>query len=187
MAQAVAENHLVTADELLHMPERGVRYELIRGELREMTPPGQEHAEIADDLHWHLSSHVRPNRLGRVFGELGFRIGSNPDTVRVPDLAFVRGERLAPGHGNKGYLDGAPDLAVEVRSPNDTFAAVDRKAREWIAAGCRMVIVVNPPRRTVHVYLPNADPEVLTTARVLDGGEVVPGWKLPIREIFSES
>jgi Uma2 family endonuclease len=184
MAQAVTEPGLVTADEFLRIPDGGMRHELIRGEIREMPPPGEEHCDIANELAWHLGSHVRAHALGRVYGDLGYRIASDPDTVLAPDVSFVRAERLTPGKRNKGYRAGAPDLAVEVVSPTDSLAAVEEKAWEWLAAGCRMVIVVNPRNRSVMVHQSYGEPVRLTEADVLDGGDVVPGWTLPVRKLF---
>src|SRR3982751_278418 len=106
MTQTVTESRLVTADELLRMPDNGMRRELIRGELKEMPPPGEEHSDIATELARHLGNHVRAHRLGRVYGELGFRTAVDPDTVLVPDISFVRAERIDPGNRNPGYRAG---------------------------------------------------------------------------------
>jgi Uma2 family endonuclease len=184
MAHAVTEESVVTADDLLMMPEMGTRRELVRGEVREMAPPGEEHSEIAAELARLLGNHVRPHALGRVYVELGFRIASDPDTVLAPDVSFVVAERIAAGPRNPGYRSGAPDLAVEILSPGDSFDEVEEKVFEWLAAGCRMVVVVNPRRRTATVYRSPSDFVRLTETDVLDGGDVVPGWTLPLRELF---
>ena len=185
MAHAVAvPPPPVTADELLRMPDDGLRRELVDGELRVMTPAGAEHGAVAASVLVSLGHHVRTHGLGRVFAaETGFRLGSNPDTVLAPDAAFVSSERMGPSVG-KGYRSGAPDLVVEVVSPRDASAEVEAKVLRWVAAGCRMVVVVNPARRAATVHCASAEVLRLTGDDEVDGGDVVPGWRLPLRELF---
>jgi Uma2 family endonuclease len=173
-----------TADDLLAMPHDGIRRELINGELREMTPVGMEHAAVAMTVLYSLHKHVRRNRLGGVYPELGFRLNSDPDTVRAPDASFVSADRIQQGI-QSGFFVGAPDLAVEVVSPGDRYSELAAKVDEYLAAGCRMVLVVDPPRRTVAVHRLRTESTVLTEADVLEGGDVVPGWSVPVREIFA--
>lgn len=143
----------MTADELLRMPDDGYRYELVKGELRGMPPAGGEHGKIALKFGSRLLNYVEANNLGVVFAaETGFKIASNPDTVRAPDAAFVRLDRLPETGLPKGYWPGAPDLAVEVISPGDIYGEVEEKVNEWLDAGTRMVIVANPRNRTLKVY-----------------------------------
>ncbi len=176
----------VTADELLALPGDGFRYELIKGELKQMSPAGHEHGAIVMALAAPLYSHVRSHKLGRVFAaETGFKIGRDPDTVRAPDIAFVRQERVEKEGKSKGYWSGAPDLAVEVISPSDKVSEVDEKIQQWLEAGTRLVWVVNPKLRTVTVYRSNVDAEILTVKDTLDGGEVVLGFQIPIAELFN--
>src|SRR5918912_2237261 len=129
---------LYTADDLLRIPERdGVRYELVNGELKTMTPTGGAHGVIVAELTAALIQHVRAHRLGRIFGEsTGFVLRRNPDTVRTPDVAFVAADRL-PATVPVGYLELAPDLAIGVVSPSDTVAEVGRKVEEYVRAGVR--------------------------------------------------
>lgn len=181
------ETRQTTAEDLLRMPDDGSRYELVKGELRKMPPAGGEHGAIAMDIGTSLNNHVKANGLGRVFtAETGFRISSNPDTVRAPDAAFVRRERVEEAGLVTGYWPGAPDLAVEVVSPNDTYAQVTEKALAWLEAGALMVLVLDPgeARRTVTVYRSPRDIRVLSEKDTIDGADVVPGWKLPIAELF---
>ncbi len=176
----------ITADELLRMPDDGVRRELVRGELREMTPAGHTRGRIAMRLAIPLGQFVRENDLGEVYAaETGFLLARKPDTVRAPDVAFVTRELAAAAGDVGGYFPGAPDLAVEVVSPSDTYAEVESKVEEWIRAGCRMIVVINPKSRTVKVYRTVTDVTVLTIEDVLDGADVVAGWCLPIRYLFS--
>jgi Uma2 family endonuclease len=176
----------MTAEELLRMPDDGFRYELVRGELRKMGPAGSEHGYIAGEVLSELRNHVKANGLGRTYiAETGFKIYSNPDTVRAPDAAFVSRERLEAQGEMQGYRPGTPDLAVEVVSPNDTHSEVVEKALEWLEAGCKMVIVVEPKRKTATVYRSREDIRILTEGDAIDGADVVPGWRLPVTEIFA--
>ena len=139
------------------------------------------------DIGTSLNNHVKANKLGRVFtAETGFLISTDPDTVRAPDAAFVRRERVEEAGRVTGYWPGAPDLAVEVVSPNDTHAQVTEKALAWLEAGTLMVLVVDPgeARRTVTVYRSADDIRVLTGDDTIDGADVVPRWKLSMAELF---
>jgi Uma2 family endonuclease len=131
-----------------------------------------------------LGSHVHTHELGRVLAETGFRTGTDPDTVVAPDVAFVSRERIKQAAIGQGYRTGAPDLAVEVVSPSDSFVEVEAKVTRWLAAGCRMVVVVNPGRRAATIYRSRDDIVLLAEGDVLDGGDVVPGWTLPLRDLF---
>lgn len=176
----------ITAEELLRMPDDGDRHELIRGELRTVTPAGHPHGRIAMRFAWPLAQYVEERRLGAVYAaETGFLLASDPDTVRAPDVAFVRRERVAEVGETGGYLPGAPDLAVEVISPGDTYTGVEGKVTEWLQAGARMVIVVDPPNRAVKVHCGPTDVTTLSGDDEISGANVVPGWRLSLRWLFS--
>lgn len=175
----------VTADELLAMPDDGVLCELVNGELTGTPLLGEEHGVIAAEILIRLGSHVVAHGLGTVYARAGFHISAAPDTVLAPDAAFVSRERIEQVAISRGYRTGAPDLAVEVVSPGDSFVEVEAKVARWLSAGCRMVIVVNPARRAATVYRSRDDIALLTEGDVLDGGDVVPGWTLPLRELFA--
>lgn len=182
------EPKLMTADELLSLPNDGMRHELVRGELRTMPPGGWDHGDETSVFDGSLGPFVRLHRLGRVVtGDTGFRLTTDPDTVRAPDVAFVRRDRLPPGGSLRGYFPGAPDLAVEVISPNDLYTEVDEKVGEWLEHGALLVFVVNPRRRTVAVHRPGQPVRILTVDDTLDGEDVVPGWTLAVRELFDQS
>jgi len=177
---------LTTADELLRMQGDGYRYELVKGELKRMAPAGNEHGNLAMDFGTLLNVHVRANRLGKVYAaETGFKLSSEPDTVRAPDVAFISHKRLDEVGPVQGYWPGAPDLAVEVVSPNDLYTEVSEKVAEWLRAGSSMVVVVNPRTKQVFVHLSPTEVNVLGVGNTLVGGEVVPGWQLPIEELFN--
>ena len=151
-----------------------------------MSPAGHRHGRLAINITTPLDQHVRANNLGTVYAaETGFKIGSDPDTVRAPDVAFVRRERVEAVGDEAGYWPGAPDLAVEVVSPSDLYTEVEEKVIDWLAAGTRMVIVLNPRKRTVKVYRSLTDISILTESDILHGADVVPGWAMAVRDIFA--
>jgi Uma2 family endonuclease len=137
----------VTGNELLHMPDDDFRYELVRGELRQMNPAGNVHGRITVRVTWRLAQHVEENRLGAVYAaETGFRLASDPDTVRAPDVAFVSQARIEAVGEVEGFWPEAPDLAVEVVSPGDSYTDVEEKVFAWLDAGTKMVVVINSRR-----------------------------------------
>jgi Uma2 family endonuclease len=176
----------MTADDLYRMPDDGLRYELVRGELRQMAPAGNEHGEVTVRITWRLAQYVETNRLGVVFAaETGFRIGADPDTVRAPDVAFVTRARIEQIGRVEGYWPGVPDLVVEVVSPNDRYTEVEEKTTDWLAAGARMVLVVNPRKQIVTVYRAMNDITILTANETLSGGDVVSGWAVKVGDLFA--
>ena len=177
---------LLTGEDLLRMPNAGKQYELVRGVLRKMSPPSFRHSEIAWNISTPLGIHVKANGLGRVgVGDPGFMLQRDPDLILAPDVAFLSNDRLPPGAKAEGFLPGAPDLVVEVVSPSDTADEVEGKIEDWLNMGCRMVVAVNDRRRTVTVHRPGRPPRVLRGDEVLDGEDVVPGFRLPLPEIFA--
>jgi Uma2 family endonuclease len=177
---------LMTADELLRLPDDGMRHELVAGELRSYPYNDWKHGVVAAQMLGLLWQHVDENRLGWLFaGGTGFILAQNPDTVRAADIAFWRCERSPETDDPDGYWIGAPDLIVEVVSVFDLYLDIDDKIADWLRFGCRLALVVNPPRRTVAVYHLNQPVRVLAEADVLDGEDVVPGWTLPVRDIFT--
>jgi Uma2 family endonuclease len=176
-----------TASELFEMPDDGFRYELVKGELRKMSPAGWEQGEVVINISLLLARYVKVNKLGACGGaETGFKIASDPDTVRAPDLSFVSRGRLPKGDARKKFLPYAPDLAVEVRSPGDTRREVKEEVADWIGAGTRAVWIIDPQRRTVSVYRSTSDATELSEGDELEGGEVVPGFRCKVAEIFDE-
>lgn len=175
----------MTAVELLHLPQDGVRYELVKGELLEMSPTGPRHGRIAMRLGALLEQYARQQKLGVVYAaETGFKLQENPDTVRAADAAFVAQERIPPEGEPEGYWAIAPDLVVEVVSPSDLALLMQAKVTDWLEAGCRLVWVVYPDTRTVTEYRSLKEAQVLTVDQNLTGGEVLPGFSCAIAEIF---
>lgn len=177
---------LMSADELLERGDVG-RCELVEGELRAMAPAGFEHGRTSMRCGSRVDRFVEKHRLGIVVGaETGFRIGRNPDTVRGPDVAFVSTARLPPAGERAGFLELAPDLAVEVVSPSDRAAEVLAKAQAWVAAGSSLVWVLYPTQRVVAVHRAGTDTVVhLSAGDTLDGGDVLPGFRVPVVELFT--
>jgi len=176
----------VTAEQLLRMPDDGWRYELVRGELRKMTPAGWKHGAVGGVLHVLLGRHVLQERVGRIFfAETGFLLARDPDTVRAPDIAFIRSDHLPATPPKEAFWPGPPDLAVEVVSPGDTFQEIDEKVKAWLDAGAMMVWVVNPSGRTVTVYRPPNRIALLTENDELSGEDVVAGFRCRVGEIFA--
>lgn len=175
-----------TAEQLERMPRDPLnRYELVQGELVRMTPVGGEHGVVAANFTARLLEHVRPRRLGAVMVEVGYRLTSDPDTVRAPDISFVGAARLPAGGVPRGYIAGAPDLAVEVVSPEDTAAEIEAKVQEYLTHGSRLVLVAHPRTRTVTAYRPDGSARVLRSGDVIDGEDVVPEFRLAVDELFS--
>lgn len=177
---------ITTAEKLFAMPRDGYRYELHHGKLRQMTPPGWRHGSITAEFASFLIAHVKPKRLGKVVVETGFILVRKPDTVLAADVAFVRKERIPEAGGPVHYWPGAPDLAVEVVSPDDAYAKVSRKAGKWLKYGTRMVVVVEPDRRRLVVHRPGQDVQVVGASEVFDGADVVPGFRLRVGDLFDE-
>jgi Uma2 family endonuclease len=174
-----------TASELFEMPDDGFRYELVKGELRKMSPSGWEHGVVVVNITLLLGQYVRTNQLGVCCGaETGFKIASDPDTVRAPDLGFVSRERIPEGGVPKTFWPGSPDLAVEVLSPGDTRREVDEKVEDWLESGARAVWVINPKKHVVTVYRSMTDVTRLSEEDELEGGDVVPGFRCKVSEIF---
>ena len=176
---------LITADELLQLYSRGVRGELIRGELCETMPAGGRHGEAVMKLGFFLGNFVIPRRLGRLAAsDSGVLLERDPDTVREPDIAYISAERLPLDVEVAGYYEVVPDLVVEVVSPGDSASEVMDKALMWLSFGARMVWAVNPASRSVDVYRPGERTQTLTQTDTLDGLDILPGFTCPVADIF---
>ena len=176
---------LLTAEDLLKKSDDGFRYELVKGIMRRMPPAGFEHGVRAVKIGRYLDVYVEKHQLGYVCGaETGFKISQDPDTVLAPDAAFVSQTSIDKHGIPKGYWVGAPDLAVEIISPNDTYTEVAEKADTWLIAGCKMVWVINPRRETIDVYRLNEDIIVLSADDILEGGDVIEGFQCRVEDLF---
>jgi Uma2 family endonuclease len=159
----------------------GVRYELVKGRLREMSPTSSEHARATKRLDQALTSFIYSNELGECFtAEGGFTIARDPDTVLAPDWAFVRSQRLPTPLPERDYLNLAPDLVLETRSPGDTARWVEEKTALWLAAGTCAVLNLDPLRRRLTVHRLNREPELYRLDDTLELEEL-PGLRVPLR------
>jgi Uma2 family endonuclease len=176
---------LLTAEHLFFMDDDRYQYELDRGRLVVMEPPGFPHGATVARVTVILATFVEAHGLGTVVtGDTGFVLFRGPDTVRGPDVAFVRTDRLPTAEDAQLFFEGAPDLAVEVLSPGNRPGQLEKKVRNYLRAGTRVVWVVDPRARTVVVHAPDAVPCALTDADEIDGGDVLPGFRAPVRAFF---
>jgi Uma2 family endonuclease len=178
MTIPVAEQ-LLTAEEYLQLPDRGVPTELVRGRVVEMNIPVPRHGQICMNIVSLLHPHIRANNLGHLLiNDSGVRTERGPDTVRGPDLSFYSYSRLPPGRIPQGYLSVVPELVFEVRSPTDRWSKVLAKVAEYLDANVTVVCVLDQVSETVQVFrneelrqtLHNSDelhlPDVLGDLRV---------------------
>lgn len=185
MATPATTTHL-TAEDLLRMPDDGHRYELDRGELVQPPMSSFNSSRIAVKISTAVQTFVSTQGLGHVAGADGaYILARDPDVVRVPDVSFVRAERMPPEEQWSRVLELAPDLAVEVISPSDTVRDSLDKVREYLDAGVRLVWVVQPSRRMVTVYYPDRTARLYYDDATLDGGDLLPGFTLPVADIFA--
>jgi Uma2 family endonuclease len=174
----------MTADELLVLSMPDKRTELVRGVLVVREPAGGRHGRVVNELSRVIGNHVHDHALGAVYAaETGFTLARRPDTVRAPDVAFVRRERL-PDPEPTGFPDLAPDLVVEVVSPGDRAGEILAKVADWLTAGTRLVWVVDPGRRLARVYRADGTESLLTAQEALLGEDVLPGFSCPVEAIL---
>jgi Uma2 family endonuclease len=175
----------ITIEEFETMPLEG-RWELIDGELVEMTPSADESSSTGATILGFLAQHVRAGRLGRLYGaDGGFVLFPDRPTVRVPDVAFVRVERMPQGQARKSFPRLAPDLVVEVLSPSDRASEVVAKLEMYQEAGVPLIWLVDPEAMTVTIIASGTSTRVLRSGDTLDGGDVLPGFTVPVTEIFA--
>ncbi len=187
MAEPAVLERLMTAEEFWRLPGGDGRSELVYGRVVEMPPPGPDHSRHDRRVTLPLAQYVEQHGLGEVFPNCGFILRRNPDLVRAPDSAFVSNDRMqASPPPDQGYWPVAPELAVEVVSPNDTAEDVLEKVQEYLAADVRLVWVIYPRRRQVYVYAPGRPPQVLSGASALEGEDVVPGFTLPLEHLWKQ-
>lgn len=185
MSLVTAHPAFMTVEEFesFNFPEGKV--ELVRGEPRVMSPAGAPHAVVASNLLRHLLPFVHDHRLGQVFGDgLGYELIALPHTVRNPDASFVRASRLPPGGFTRGFLKMPPDLVVEVLSPSEAAWELEEKLDDYRAAGTPLIWVIDPKRRTVMVVSGDAPTRWIRADETLDGGDVVPGFRCRVSELF---
>jgi len=184
MSDPSSPGEIRTADELLYLSIPDKQVELVRGMLIVREPPGYRHGVVAGAIAARITEFVRLHGLGVVVAaETGFKLFSNPDTVRAADAAFIRRDR-APDPPPDGYLALAPDLVVEVLSPRDRAGEVLNKVGDWLNAGSRLVWVIDPMRRRALVYRADSSVSLLAERDTLDGEDVLSGFSCALDELW---
>jgi Uma2 family endonuclease len=180
-----AATTITTIGQLLAAGDIG-RCELVRGELITMTPAGDLHGRIGMRLAIKLGSYIEQHRLGECYlAETGFILARNPDTVRAPDFAFIPRDNFQSQPAiRRGFREGAPDLVVEVVSPDDSASYMLSKVMEWLGAGAVLVAVVDPPSKAITLYRQDRTAVVLGSQEQLRLEPVLPGFELAIRDVF---
>jgi len=176
--------HLVTAEELLGLYLPGKSTELVRGQLVVREPPSTRHGSVAARMVYLLSDHVYRHHVGVVVVEAGFKIESDPDTVRAPDVAFIdrsREDQLPA----TGYAAFAPDLAVEVVSPGDRTGELLAKVGQWLDAGTSMVWLIDPQRVKAHIYRDDGEVTIVAADGRLDGDPILPGFACSLADVLN--
>lgn len=158
------------------------RFELIHGEIVEMSPT-QQHGKIAGILHGELYIFLKQHALGHLMTETSYQMPGDEHNERIPDVSFIAGTDTPVIE--RGSVPRMPDLAIEIKSPNDTYKEMREKADYYLLNGTRIVWLVYPEKRLVEVLTPD-DRLLLDSTEMLDGAEVVPGFSLPVRSIFPE-
>jgi Uma2 family endonuclease len=174
-----------TAHDLERLTSNGLRFELIRGELFEMSPPGMEHARRTQRLGRYVGNYIEEHGLGEDFAEAGFIVSRNPDTVLSPDWAFISKDRL-PETPETSYAEVIPDIVLETRSPNDLPKEVALKVDRWLQAGVKIAWELDPATHILAVHRLGMESRFLKPTDTLTGEEVLPGFELPLSKVFPE-
>jgi len=176
---------LLTADDLMRLQPPDKRTELVRGQMIVREPAGFRHGDVAMSIALAIGQYLRDSPVGRLLAaETGFILFTNPDTVRAPDVAFVRHDRI-PDPMPRGYAPFAPDLAVEVLSPDDRPGEVLAKVADWLKAGTRLVWVVDPDRKLARIYRADGTSVEIGEDGALEGEDVLPGFECALADVLS--
>jgi Uma2 family endonuclease len=173
----------MTIEQYDALPDKeGLRYELDAGVLiTVLASPSLFHNMIRDRLGTELYIFVKEHKLGLIVWEIEFQLAEN--TVRIPDLAFLRADRLLAIDMHQ-RVQAAPDLAIEIASPSDKPDDLARKAQQYLAAGARAVWVLYPEARLAYLYRPGERIEVRDDSQSLDNAELLPGFSVALSAIF---
>ena len=181
----MAAKALFRAEDIEGLQElTGKKYELIRGELFEVTTAPRANF-VSAEIAWLITSWNKTTKAGNVAGDIGFKLESDPDTVRAPEVCFISAGRLTLEESRQGYPNWAPDLVVEVRSPNDRWPQLRRKAEQFLDHGARLVWLVEPDKY-IEVCRPGQPPQRLELDDVVSGEDVLPGFSCRVRGMFPE-
>ena len=183
MSSATITTKLISGEEYAAMIRSG-RSALIDGIMTPMTPTGDDHGAYKGNVYYALRPFVESNKLGKVrVGEVGIYLRRNPDTVRGADVIFITNERYAQ-KTKSAFLEIAPDLVVEVMSPNDSYSEVKQKLREYFSIGVRLVWVLDPDAQQVHAYRAPTDVREFGLDDELPGDDVLPGFSVKVALLF---
>jgi len=167
------------------LPEEDAKQELVEGMLVREPLPGWRHGRVAARIAFLIGEFLESHPVGTLSTcDTGHVLSESPATVRGPDVAFVSAERAARIGDEAGFFPGSPDLAIEVLSPSDRWGDVHSKVADYLAAGARLVWVVDPERRTAVEYRTLLDPREIGPQGELDGGDVLPGFRLALSRLF---
>lgn len=182
----IATPRVLTPDDLLRLPDEGQGFELVNGELRELNV-SKESSRIAGLIYFLLESHVRASHPAWVFPE-GTSYSCFPDEpgkVRRADTSVISLDRMPPAsYEDEGHCTIVPDLVAEVISPNDLAKDVEEKRDEWLGAGVKVVWIVSPARRTVHVHRADGSTVLLRETDILTAEGVLPGFQCSVANLF---
>ena len=181
---ATTKTKLMTAEEFMKVPDDGCRLELIDGQVARRRYAWWNESLAGTEVYRSLSDYVIQNDLGIVLAGVGYHIKEDPDRVRVPSVGFISRERMNV-EDPEAYFRGAPDIAVECVTTCDTYYYVTGKVSDWLEAGASMVVVVDAHNKNITVHRSHTDVAFLKREDTLDGGDVVPGWSMPVADIFS--
>ncbi len=181
----VVAERLITAEEFLRMPGVGKVDELVRGRMVGVSPTGGRHGKIAVRVGGRIDAHATRTNAGHCTSEQsGYVLSRSPDTVRCPDVAFISRGRCPNGEIPDGFVEGAPDLAVEIVSPSQSASELERKVREYLEAGSRLVWAIYPEERTARVWRADGTTEWVAGDAALSGEDVLPGFALPLADVL---
>lgn len=176
----------MSVDDLEQMTGEIDRHDLIKGELRTMSPAGGTHGKLANRAGRFFGDFVDEHRLGTVYGaETGFILARDPDTVLAPDMAFIQTSRLPDPDAEEGFVPVVPDLVLEIVSPSDRMNDVTDTVLAYLDAGVRMVLILQPRQCLLTVHCPGRDPYILHVTDTFDGNDVLPGFRLQVSALFA--
>jgi Uma2 family endonuclease len=182
---SVVAQHVFTAEELWRLPVTETRRELVRGEVIETMPPGGQHGAIAVVLAMLLRLWTQKSAGGYVGVEAGYILRRNPDTVRGPDVSYIRADRVPPSGIPEGFWILAPDLAVEIVSPSETADEVREKVRDFLGAGTPLVWTIYPRTQEVVVHTADGVARTYSGEHVLEYPEILPGFSCKVIDLFA--
>jgi Uma2 family endonuclease len=175
----------MTAADLAALPDDARRHELVVGALVSEPLPVPRHDRVRRRLERILEDFVVARGLGEIFGEAGYLLARDPDTVRGPDISYVSRERLQ-GFDDTRFFEGAPDLAVEIRSPSNRPGEARGKVADYLAAGARVLWVVDPETKTVTTYRELLSPTTIGPGGVLQAPDLFPALTIPVASLFGD-